>query len=213
MNKKIPFIIILFVFSLSSMGQSYVGVFAGFNSSKLSGDAPPEAKYKSLMGANVGAHFDIKLGKVTALSIQPSFSQEGSKVFYSVPNVAEMVDSLSLRFNYLSLPLLFRVTSTNERYYAIAGIETGYLMSSSLKGNEEDQDLNVAIAEINVAMHFGAGIRIPIGYPRLFVELRYTQGLINLTDDPLKNNIIPRVKTNGFKALVGIEIPLKKSKN
>lgn len=213
MNKTIPYIIILLIFSLSSMGQSYVGVFAGFNSSKLSGDAPPKASYKSLMGANVGAHFDIKLGKITALSLQPSFSQEGSRVFYSVPNEDEMVDSLSLRLNYISLPLLLRVTSTNERFYAIGGVEAGYLMSSSLKSQKVEQEMDLTISDFNVAVHFGAGFRIPLGYPRLFIELRYSQGLINLTDDPLANNIIPRVKTNGFKAFVGIEIPLKKSKN
>ena len=48
-------------------------------------------------------------------------------------------------------------------------------------------------------------------FPRLFTELRYSQGIINLTDEPLSNNIIPRVKTSGFKLLVGIEFPLKKS--
>ncbi len=61
-------------------------------------------------------------------------------------------------------------------------------------------------------MHFGAGYKIPIGYPTLFVELRYSQGLVNLTDEVVQDNMIPRVKTAGIKFLVGVEIPLKKSK-
>jgi len=190
-----------------------VGAFVGVNSSKLSGDAPPDASYKSLMGLNAGAHFDIKLSKNTALSLQPSFSQEGTKIFYSVQGVDELVDSLSFRLNYFSLPLLFRVTSTNERFYAIAGVETAYLLSKSLKSKKATEELKQDFSDFNVAVHFGAGIRIPLGYPRLFIEMRYTQGLVNLTDEPLENNILPRVKTSGFKILAGIEIPLKKSKD
>ena len=63
----------------------------------------------------------------------------------------------------------------------------------------------------NLAVHFGVGLRIPIGFPNLYVEGRYAQGIINLTDEPLDTDIIPRVKTNGFKVLVGIEFPLQKS--
>lgn len=213
MNKSLVFILTIFLFSMSAIGQSYVGAFVGVNSSKLSGDAPPEGSYRSLMGLNAGAHFDIKLSKMTALSLQPSFSQEGTKIFYSVPGESELVDSLSLRMNYFSLPLMFRVTSTNERFYAIAGVETAYLLSKSLKSQKTTDELNETIADFNVAVHFGAGIRIPLGYPRLFIEMRYTQGLVNLTDETFKNNILPRVKTSGFKVLAGIEIPLKKSKN
>ncbi|MCK5766145.1 MAG: hypothetical protein KAH26_09170, partial [Bacteroidales bacterium] len=61
------------------------------------------------------------------------------------------------------------------------------------------------------AAHFGAGIRIPVGLPRLFVELRYSQGLVNLTDEPIEKSYVPRVKTSGFKVLAGIEIPLKRT--
>jgi len=213
MNKSILFIIITFLFSISAIGQSYVGAFVGVNSSKLSGDSPPLGTYKSLLGLNVGAHFDIKLSKLTALSLQPSYSQEGTKILYSVPRKTELVDSLRFRINYFSLPLLFRVTSTNEKFYAIAGIEPAYLLNKSLKSQNTTLALNETFANFNVAVHFGAGIRIPLGYPRLFIEMRYTQGLVNLTDEPFKNNILPRVKTSGFKVLAGIEIPLQKSKN
>jgi len=54
-------------------------------------------------------------------------------------------------------------------------------------------------------------LNIPLGYPRLFIELRYTQGLINLTDEPVEKSYIPRVKTSGFKVFAGIAFPLNKS--
>ncbi len=69
------------------------------------------------------------------------------------------------------------------------------------------------IAEINIALAFGAGLRIPLKYGRLFLELRYSQGLVNLTDEVVFTSEIPRVKTSDIRILFGYEIPLYKNKN
>lgn len=209
---RFSILLIFIIYSLQLSGQSYVGVFAGLNSSKLAGDAPKNASYKGLMGANVGAYFDLTLGKGLFLSFQPSYSQEGTKISYTLPQQEEPVDSITIRLNYFSLPILLKVTSTNKRFYALAGIETGMLLNSQASSHDIKEDINADIAQWNIAMHFGAGIKIPVGFPRLFVELRYTQGLINLTDEPIEESYVPRVKTTGYKILVGVEIPLKKSK-
>lgn len=214
MTRSVQVIVLLFLllsFSTSS-GQSYVGVFAGLNSSKLNGDVPKKAKYKSLMGANAGVYIDLKLSKSIWLSLQPSYSQEGTKISYDVSGKEVPVDSIRIRLNYFSLPLFLKISSTNERFYALAGIETAMLLNSSVYSHDIEQDVDLSVVEWNLAMHFGAGIRIPIGFPRLIVELRYSQGLVNLTDEPIDKSYIPRVKTSGYKLLVGIEIPLNKSK-
>ena len=114
---------------------------------------------------------------------------------------------------YFSLPLILKITSTSKRFYAIAGFESSLLLNSSATSGGQEGEINAELAQWNFAMHFGAGIRIPLGFPSLFIELRYSQGLRNLTDEPLNNSIIPRVKTSGFKVLTGIEVPLKRSKN
>jgi len=208
---KLLLLLLIMISASITFGQSYIGVFAGLNSSKLAGDSPSNAKYKSLMGANIGAYFDLKLGKSIWLSLQPSYSQEGTKVFYSVKGVEEPVDSIKIRLNYFSLPILLKVQSSNERFYALGGIETGYLLDSYLSSHDVKEEFKTDISDFNVAAHFGAGFRIPIGITRLFIELRYTQGVLNLTDDPIDESFIPRVKSTGFKVLAGIEIPLKKS--
>ena len=203
--------LLLVLTSSMSTGQSYIGVFGGLNSSKLTGDSPNKAKYKSLMGANVGAYIDIKVAKIVWLSIQPSYTQEGTKILYSVKGLEEPVDSISIRLNYFSLPVFLKVSSTNGRFYALGGIETGLLLNNSISSHGSKQDVDPNIADWNLAAHFGAGIRIPVGLPRLFVELRYSQGLVNLTDEPVEKSYVPRVKTSGFKVLAGIEIPLKRT--
>ena len=216
MNKvKFPIVFLVLVLSCSaSVGQTKIGAFAGLNRSKLSGDVPANGIYNKLMGGNFGAIFDVELGKSMYLSFQPSFSQEGTKISFNVKEEVDPVDSIKIHLNYFSLPVLLKVTSTNKRFYALTGFETGLLLNSSIDfGDQTDQDIESDIAQLNFAIHFGAGIRIPIGFPSLFVELRYSQGFVNITNEPLSTDIIPRVKTTGFKILTGIEIPLSKSKN
>lgn len=216
MNKsKFPIVFLTLILSCSvAMGQTKIGAFAGLNSSKLLGDIPANSTYTKMMGGNFGAILDLKLGKSLYLSFQPSFSQEGTKIAYNVKGEPEPVDSIKIHLNYFSLPILLKVTSTNQRFYALTGFETGMLLNSSIDvGGQLGQDIDSDIAQVNFAIHFGAGIHIPVGFPSLFVELRYSQGLVNLTNEPLNTNIVPRVKTTGFKILAGIEIPLSKSKN
>ena len=209
-SSQLFFLLLFFLLTTIVSAQPYIGVFGGLNRSKLSGDIPDKASFKSLTGANVGAYLDIKITKIIWFSLQPSYTQEGTKITYRVSGKEKPVDSINVRLNYFSLPVLLKVTSTNERFYAICGFEAGYLLDSYISSHDIQNDIKANVAEWNLAMHFGAGIKIPIGLPRLFIELRYTQGLLNLTDEPIEESYIPRVKTNGFKLLAGIEIPLKK---
>lgn len=205
--------LILILFSSISMGQPAIGLTAGLNTSKFYGDTPEDARYTSIMGANLGAFIDAKLAHGIYLSFQPSYSQEGTNVSYMVPGKEESVDSIKIRLNYFSLPVLLKVTSTNQRFYALAGIETAMLLNSSATIGDQKGEIGTEIAQWNFAMHFGAGIRFPVGKPSLFVEVRYTQGLMNITDEQVNNSYIPRVKSSGLRIVTGIEIPLRKSNN
>jgi hypothetical protein len=205
--------IILLSFAITANSQTSLGFFAGLNSAKLKGDSPKYTSYKGQMGLNAGVYLDVQVGKIIYLSFQPSYSQEGTKVFYDVAGSDELVDSLRIKLNYFSLPIMVKVTSTNKRFYAIAGIETSYLLDSFIKNGDEKEDMTADIAEINIALAFGAGLRIPLKYGRLFIELRYSQGLVNLTDEVVFTSEIPRVKTSDLRILFGYEIPLSKNKN
>ena len=216
MNKLIKVVLplsLLILFSITASGQTSLGFFAGLNSAKLKGDSPKYTSYKGLMGLNAGVYLDVKLSKIIYLSFQPSYSQEGTRVFYDVAGSDELVDSLRIKLNYFSLPILVKVTSTNKRFYALAGIETSYLLESYIKNDDTNEDLSADVAEINIAIAFGAGLRIPLKFGRIFIELRYSQGLVNLTDEPIYQSEIPRVKTSNFRVLAGYEIPLSKDKN
>ena len=213
MVRSIKLIAVVLLLTCSGLiyGQPYIGVFAGGNLSKLNGDQPQYASYKNLFGANAGIHLDIKVGKLVWLSLQPSYSQQGTKISYNIYGKEEPVDSIQISLNYFSLPLLVKVQSTNERWYAVGGLEAGYLLDKKLSSHDTEYEFENNIQEWNLAAHFGVGHRIPLGFPILFIELRYIQGLVNLTDEPVEKSYIPRVKNKSFTFLVGTEFPLKRT--
>ena len=201
-------IIFLILGGTAVMGQPYLGLFGGITSSKLTGDAPDRVKYKRLIGFQFGTNLDFKLSKSIMLGLQPSFAQEGTRLQFKVKGVKEPVDSIKVRLNYFAVPVVIKVSSTNQRFYAIGGIEGAYIVGSYLERGGKEEDLKTDISEFNLSVHFGAGIRIPLGFPRLYIEIRYVQGVLNLTDEPIDKSYIPRIKTNGIKLNLGLEIPL-----
>lgn len=206
-------LILLNALTIRSYTQITLGAFAGLNNSKFVGDAPINAKYKSYAGINTGIMVDVQLSEYFTIGIQPSYSQEGSKVSYKVTNSKEAVDSIHIRLNYFSIPLLFKALTNNKHFYAIGGLEYAILLDSYEKIDDTKNDIPVDITTWNLVFHFGAGAKISLGRPKLLMEIRYVQGIVNLTDTSVYNSSIPRVKTSGFKFIVGIEIPLKKQTN
>ena len=203
----------LFLSANLSIGQTYIGFSGGLNMAKLFGNAPAKAYYKKVPGLNVGAFIDVRLTKGMYLSFQPSFSQEGTKISYALSGETDPVDSIKIRLNYFALPVSLKISSTNERFYAIAGFETSMLLSSSVSIDDQKEEIKADVTQWNFAMHFGAGIHIPLGFSRMFVEARFVQGLVDVTDDQFNNNVIPRVKTSSLRIMTGIEIPLTKPEN
>jgi hypothetical protein len=204
------FFLALFSYGLS--GQTYLGFFAGINNGKLKGDAPPKATYKSSIGFNGGLYLDVQLSKLVTLSFQPTYTQEGAKVFFSVPDVKEPVDSIRIRLNYAAIPILVKVSSLNQRFYALAGIETGFLLDGNAKYTETEEQTSLTddISQINLSVVFGAGLRIPLKFGRIFLELRYAQSIIDLTEEEVDESYVPRIKTAGTRLNVGYEIPLSR---
>jgi len=213
LSKKIlPVFFFLLLLSVTVSGQTRLGFFAGLNSGKLKGDAPGKASYKSLMGFNGGLYLDVKLSKLVTLSFQPTYTQEGTRVFYSIPWEKEPVDSLRIRLNYFTIPILVKVSSLNQRFYALAGVETGFLLDGYAEGGDEKVSLTNEISQFNLSIVFGAGLRFPLKHGRLFLELRYAQSIVDLTDEPVDQSYVPRVKTAGLRFNFGYELPLSKRK-
>ncbi len=196
----------------TSHAQLSLGVIGGINTIKFKGDKPKNAYYKSSLGLEFGLLLDLKLSDHVIMSLQPSYMQKGSKISFSVPDEKEVVDSIRIRFDYIGIPLIFKIDANNKRFYALGGVEAGFPVNAYaeyINQPGEKYDLSSIISNINIVMHFGVGYRIPIRKSILSIEGRYVQGFNNVIHEESPDYpYLPRVKTGGFKLLVSYEIPL-----
>ena len=204
---------LLISLSISFSGQVRLVILGGINNAKLNGDQPKNGQYKGAIGFSGALYLDVQLSKLITLSFQPTYLSEGTRVFYSLPFEKEPVNSLKVSLNYFSVPILVKISSLNQRWYAIGGLEPALLLDGSITDNYDNEETLEELAEWNLSVIFGAGVRFPLKFGWIVVELRYAQGLVNLTDEPIERSYIPRVKTTGTRLLVGYEIPLSKKKN
>jgi len=211
---KIRYLLIAFLllsFS-TSFAQFKIGAIGGLNMGTFKGDQLDEGSYNKLIGTNWSIMFDAKLSDQIVLSLQPGLSKKGTKITYSVKGELEPVDSIAIKIDYFSIPLMLKISSKNERFYAIGGLEAGIPLSADaefLSKTDDVRDVKKHLSDVNIIMHFGAGYRIPVGKPTLFLEARYLQGLNNAV--PIENpeyNFFPRVRTSDVQLLFGIEFPL-----
>ncbi len=212
MNRIIRTLLIFFLFNISIFSQTYIGATGGLMSSSLSGDAPEDASYSGKTGFSGGLIADFTLTEDIVLSIQPRFLQKGTSVAYDVGEY-ELRDSLTATFDYVSLPVMVKITSLNKRIYFSSGLDFGYLMNSTVENivDGSTKDVNELIKNYDISATFGFGVNIPIGSPIISLELRYMQSLLNLSDissDESGTTFPYRFRTSGFQFLTSILFPI-----
>jgi len=212
MNRIILSLLIFFLFNISIFSQIYIGATGGLMSSSLSGDAPEDASYSGKTGFSGGLIADFTLTEDIVLSIQPRFLQKGTSVAYDVGEY-ELRDSLTATFDYVSLPVMVKITSLNKRIYFSSGLDFGYLMNSTVENivDGSTKDVNELIKNYDISATFGFGVNIPIGSPIISLELRYMQSILNLSDISYAESgtTFPfRFRTSGFQFLTSIIFPI-----
>ena len=179
------------------------GIFYTKNGAKLTGDKPKGFKIAYDQGFALGAFVDLRIVEDVELSIQPGYLKLQSVI--QVPDADDpeggLKDTLDLRLDYFSLPLLFKIHPTNnERFYFIGGPQLGFLLESKTTGeNGQEQDIDEIMNEINLSLNFGFGYKFPIKSVFLYLEARYEQGLVNITDFGNPEELLSRVKSHGYK--------------
>ncbi|MFQ5605627.1 MAG: porin family protein [bacterium] len=200
---KVLLITLLTVLTTSSAAQHGVGVCGGLNLSNFSANDLQEVRYHNRLTYAVGGVLDIQLTKNFVLHLQPVYMQKGSKVKLSG---REGLSTLA----YFELPVLLRYAlgksafymryHNRRQVYLVAGPTVGFLVS-----NESSNDIEIIdnAKNFDFGISFGAGISLPLpGNKTLFVEGRYSRGLINIKDD----SDIPgtELRTRGIQILAGL---------
>ena len=187
-----------------SYGQFSVGLTAGANSGNVTGDAPKNASYRGKTGLVAGLILEYGFKPDVALSFQPGIAQKGTTIAFDVPGMDEKRDSIDIALDYIGLPLLMRVVGSGGRWYVTGGPELGIISTATgtlTEGSEEEVDFSDKVESLDFSVNFGIGTFIPIGPIKTFIELRWTQGLLNISN---QEDSGIRYRNKGRMLLVGL---------
>ncbi len=211
MKKNLILLIPLLVIHLVASAQVELGILAGLDNALLAGDKYPNTKYKPTTGFIIGLSIDAPINDLVSLSFQPGYLSTGSKI--QVPDTIrnEWKDSVSIRVDYMILDVFVKIQSKSKRLYFSSGLEFGYGLSLKAANDFEEIDITKELNKWNISAVFGIGYKIPMKRSGLYFELRYAQGLVNMTKtDPAEDDYMPRVKLSGVKIVTGFQIPISK---
>jgi len=194
----------LFMF-LPVYAQGNFGVLGGWNFANASVHPDQGLDWKTRKGFGFGAVLDYSVTDFITLHLEPMLLLKGTK--------AEQGEKkLEYRLTYVEIPVMFMYTiGTNTiKPYLMAGPTIGFLQDAKLKvtrgGDSEWDDLKDDLKSIDFGLGFGAGLNLPIGNNSIFVEARYSPGLMNIVDNA--EAPYTDIKTRGIQIFVGITFPM-----
>ncbi len=192
-------------FAQPARAGAAIGALGGVTRMSWSGEKPDGASYRKITGFNVGAELDIGPYKSVWLSVQPSYVRKGSRIAFDVPGQSERVDSVDVRLDYFVLPVLLKVGTLGGRAYVTGGLEAAWLLEARYKTSTDDVDISGEIKARDLVADFGAGYTFPAGRMSIFLEVRYSQSILNAVSDGGLATAVPisRVKNEGFLFLIG----------
>jgi len=199
--------IFLFLFVNSSFAQVRIGVFGGVNSTNFSGDNPPNSSFSSDYGYDFGGTTDFHLLDDVVINIQSVYSHKSTNLQYDVRYQYEPYDSISVNSTYFEIPVNVKVISNNEISYVTAGFSLGILVNTTARNNRTGNEENIEARFESYVWNasFGVGVQFFIGKPMLFVELRYSQSLTNLTSLKISEiSINNKLKSNSIQLQTGL---------
>lgn len=205
--RHVILIAIFGLLSTSIVGQFELGAYVGFNSNKLSGDNPKEFRYQPRLGMTLGVigHYYIKPD--VRISFQPGYAFNRPDAQYTDRELDETRDTARFTLDYIKLPVYLDILSNNRKWHFVAGLDVqiGVNQMVTLAG-EEAKDFSDQVNSVNPVIYFGLGRRIQLASNMMSIDLRFGQGILNLSnnrDDV--TSLIPRIKTVVVELLVSYE--------
>jgi Outer membrane protein beta-barrel domain len=223
--------IVLFLVANFSFAQTVqLGVRMGANGSKMTQFELVEnliPEFKFLAAPSGAIYMDIPVGKNFSIQPELAFTQKGFAVKESI-NVGEEflgVDlniggRLALKTNYIEMPVLAKIKFGNDHNAA-----RGYITFGPAVGYMADAGVVVRVLSIlpirsDVGTGFfnqfefsgigGAGVEIPLGKGKMFIEGRYQHGFSRTLDTPV---IALPVRNRTFGGSIGFSIPIRSKMN
>ena len=188
-----------------------VGAVLGLNRSGIGGDAPQNTEYGGQTGLLGGVQAEIGLGDEISLSLQPMYVRRGTSLMAADSVEASGEREAELTLDYVALPVVVKFNAARGRTYVAGGLDIAFLTAARVTGEGLDEDVKSSLEGIDVGALLGFGVVFPAGRVRLPIELRYVQGLVNLSGDSASGAIadLPeRFHSSGWQFTAGILFPL-----
>lgn len=206
-------LVLAFALAAPAQGQVTIGVLGGLNRSDLSGDAPNDYSYAGKSAFGFGLVGEFRLAGDVWLSIQPTYLGRGTKIDFQFPDEEAPVELFDFKLDYIAVPVLAKFVTAGGKVYVTSGVNVAFLSGAKLAptdGGDEEIDVKDQIRSVDLAVDFGVGAQLPIGWPRIMLEARYEQGLSNIADpaDPEEQALRTRLRSSGLQLLAGILLPL-----
>ena len=172
--------------SLHNQPNKYsIGIIGGVNIANMyfpNSQEPDDQRITSLFGFGAGAVLDYNFSEHISARIEPMYLQKGGKIEEGI-DPANQPEGL-LTSSYIELPILFKYDFGDRlQPYLIAGPSIGYNLKSDisfeLTGLEFNGDMTESTATFDLGLAFGGGFQMPVSIFSVFVEAKYTYGLMN----------------------------------
>ncbi len=192
---------------------SSVGVLAGADLNTLSGDSPKDVSYGVKPGFLGGISVEFNITDDIKILLQPMYSLKNTRLLFDTGE-KELVDSMVSKFEYLRVPISAKIHAFNGVTYFLSGLDFGYLLSSKLYDKEKingERDIMNILNRFDIAALFGFGVNFKIFSNFLYLELRYQQSLLNMsnTGGTANTAYLPtRFRLGGFQLLTGFNFSL-----
>jgi hypothetical protein len=212
-------IFVLFIITPLHAQKAFIGAVGGLNMADLEIDAGDIDEVKSRNTISFGGLFGYRLAENLVLQTEPKYLVKGGT---AVDPTGEL--KIDVTNKYLEVPVLLQAEFAQNRLHVLAGPTLGYMFSTELEteisgftftGNGENIFQNV-----DVGIVVGAGVNFPIWKGNVFLDGRYSHGLIKLakngtaeleSDDIIisvtaekKNKVINK----GFQIMLGYAFPI-----
>ena len=179
------------------------GVEAGINVSDVDFSASDlTLSFDRRVGGLGGGFVAVDMGRTLGIQIEALFSQKGTKA--ALP---DGLGDLKMRVNYLDIPMLLRASLPQANDAVVVRLLTGPTVSARLTDEQvvdgevlSDADA-VALKSYDVGWTVGGAVEFS---RRVFIDGRYTFGLVNVSDesDPMAGDI--SMKNRTFSLLFGV---------
>jgi hypothetical protein len=189
-------------------GVFRLGVQGAGGVNALSGDLPEAGSWQSQAAFGGGISAEFNFTPNMALSFQPSLAPRDTRQVIK-DELGQVIFSKDYDLNYLSLPLVVRVTGNplGVRGFVTAGLDLSVLLDATASAGTTSQDVSDQYDSTNFGALLGAGVMVPVSRHYFTFEARYVQGIDDMvaressdTDSELAG---PSVKYRGLHLMVG----------